>query len=400
MDQKAKIPSPWIFYRFYFVIYLVQALYASFMTLYLKNAGMSSELIGTLNGINYLIGFIAYPVVGAIADRASTKNRVLLAQLGAFLCVLVFFYYATSIWMLVAAVLLFSLFYNPMMGVYETIAMDYVKKYDQQYGPIRMSGTIGYAVMAAVAGFWLGQREQLMVPLYMGTTILAIGCALQMPKTPGGYQRQEGGKKGGNVYTLLRDREIRDVLILFMMYHLGSAFNVTFFGIYLQQLGGNYTMLGIANAILALFELPFHLGPGRRWMRRIGVERSLVVGMLAGTVRWTIAALCQNAWVLVLTMIFNGIMLVPTIVGVVEFLYEKSPEGLKTSAQTGLKSIFQLIGMIGANIGGGWLVGTLDAAGLDGIRIGYMVMAPMFLLTGLVIGLPLLRGARGPKAVG
>lgn len=397
METKKKGAS--LFYIFYFVVFFGGAIHGSFLNLYLNNAGMDSETIGLVNGIIQIISLAAFPMWGAMADRASSKNKVLMIQLIGSILLLIAFSQAKSLLALGIVMVVFSLVHDPMASIYETITLEHANKNGWNYSPIRMSGTIGYAVMAVVAGFWLSSKESLIFPLYIGGMAVSAVFAFMLPKTkPVKKPVSEKKEKTESVYVLLKNRRVRNVLVLFMIYTLSNTFNRTYYGIYMTQLGGNYTMVGIANMIMALAEIPFHVGPGRKWVKKMGIEKMLLVVMAVGTVRWTVAATCQNAWILVMTMAFNGIMLVPVIVGLVEFLYDSAPDHLKASAQTALKSPFQVGGQLIATLLGGKLVGIFNAAGLPGIRLVYMCLAPLCLIAGLMVGIPMLKRERAEKA--
>ena len=391
MEEKRE--NPLIFYIFYFVVFFGGAIYGSFISMYLSNAGMKSETIGLVNGIIQIISLVAYPVWGILADRAKTKNTVLIIELILIIATLVFFNFAKGVLMLAIAMIVFSIFNQPMHGVYETITIEHARLNNWKYSPIRMTGTFGFSLMALLAGFWLSKEETLIFPIYIGSMILTLICAFCLPKTENIRRQREEKTEGKkeSVYVMLKNKRVRNVLILMATYMMCNSFNGTYFGIFMGKLGGDYTHVGIANMIMGLAEVPFHIGPGRRWMQRIGVEKSMLCVMAAGTIRYTIAAFSQNPWVLVWTMAFNGIMLVPTIVGVVEFLYNMAPDHLKTSAQNALKSPFQIGGMLIANLVFGRIAGMLDAAGHEGIRIVYMGLGPICLIVGLIIGIPILR---------
>lgn len=398
--------KPTIFFIYYFVVFLGQAIQGSFLNLYLSNAGMGSGTIGAINGTVQILGLAIFPVWGHFADRASNKNKVLIFGLILSIGALVGFYFSKNLIMLGAIYIIYCSVHNPMASIYETITMDHVTRNGWDYSPIRMSGTIGYAIMSVIAGFYLSKHEELLFPLFIFVMVLATICAMMLPKSYGRApeeteigleERKREKKQKENIYVMLKNRRVRNVLILFAMYTLSNTFNTTYYGIYMTQLQGGYAYVGIGHMVMALAEIPFHIGPGRRWMKKIGVERALVIVMVAGTIRWTLAALCQSAWMLVVTMAFNGIMLVPTIVGVVEFLYENAPDHLKTSASTTLKSPFMVGGQLIGNLVGGLAVGTLDAAGLPGIRIVYIALAPLCLIAGLIVGIPLIKEDKKKK---
>ncbi|MBP0970308.1 MAG: MFS transporter, partial [Oscillospiraceae bacterium] len=187
------------------------------------------------------------------------------------------------------------------------------------------------------------------------------------------------------VYVILKDRQVRNVLFMFFVYSLASSINTTYFSNYAVSLGGSYSMVGIAYSILGFSELPFHLGPGKRWLQRIGVERSLLVVLSVGVFRWTVCMLTNNSSVLMWTMALNGIMLVPVIIGMAQFLYDHAPEGLKVTAQTSLRSTVSVIAMLIADFGGSAMFHMFEQMGLNGYKGMYALMIPLSVL-GLIAG--------------
>lgn len=397
--------SPYIFYLYYFVIFFGTAIQSSFLNMYLNHAGMPSSVVGLVNGLSYVISFIVFPIYGAAADRASSKNKVLIIGMVASILLLMVFSVVKSVLLLAIVMIVFTVLHNPLTGIYEAIAVEKALKSGWNYGPIRMSGTIGYAVMALFSGYGLSKNEALIFPIYILSMVLATVIACLLPKTKGagaagdkGAPRQKADPRG--IIPLLKVKKIRNVLLLFMLYHIGTAFKQTYYGIYMTQLGGTYSLVGIANMLMAFSELPFYLGPGKRWMKKIGIEKSMLLIAAAGTIRWLIVGVCRTPGVLVFTMMFNGIMLVPTVVGMVEFLHENAPDDLKASAQTTLRAPFQVGGQLIGAVLGGWLVGVLDGMGLPGIRIGFALLSPLSLVMGLAVGWSVLKDAKkGPRTV-
>lgn len=395
-----KKKSPLIFYIYYFVIFLALSIQGSFLSLYLNGAGLSSQLIGFINGLIQVITLLILPIYGRIADRASSKNKVLLIGIAMVVFMMVLFSMAKSVLTLCIMMVLFSVMNNPLASVYETITMEFVSKNGYQYSPIRMSGTISFSIMALIAGFVLSKNEKLIFPLYIAMMAITFIVACMLPKIKGTPKQKQENKGGASVYSLLKMRKFRNVLLLLLVFSMGTAFNSTYYGIYMTQMGGSYAYVGVANMLLGLSEIPFHVGRGRKWLQKIGIERSMLLVMAVGTVRWIIAGVCHNPIVLVLTMGFNGVMLVPTIVGMVEFLYDNAPEGLKVSAQTSLKTSFQFGGQLIANIVGGALVGMLDAMGVPGIRTVFLILSPVFMIAGILVYFSIRKGEREEIAQG
>ena len=119
-------------------------------------------------------------------------------------------------------------------------------------------------------------------------------------------------------------------------------------------------------------------------MKRLGIKRCMVAVMLVGAFRWLIAAVCSNPWIFTGTMALNGVMLVPVIVELVEYLHAIAPDGLQTSVQTVLKAGFSMIGVLAANIILGQFVQFLNDRGVNGIRYGYAALLLVYVVAGMV----------------
>ncbi len=392
--------KPYIFYLFYFNIFLFGVVQGSFVSMYLTEKGVPSSYIGIISGVIQILCLGMASLYGAIADNAKSKNKVLIAMLCVAIVLLYIFSKATTITMVVLFQILFTITYQPMMGVYESMAIECSKRYGYAYSPIRMSGTIGYAVMAVISGFWLNKNKEMLFPILLGTMALTLITAFFLPEVGKAERKAESTEKYDirEVYALLKDKSVLRVLIMYLFYMLCNSFSHTYFGIYMTQLGGDYAWVGIGNMILAVSEFPFYFGPGRRFLQKLGVEKAQLFVLCLGAVRWVIVGMCHSPLVLTLTMLFNGIMLVPNATQVVEFLNEKAPDHLKSSVQTALRTPFSTAGNLIASFGGGALVGLFNSMGLDGVRLAFLCCAPLTLIAVILIAPSVLRSAKSEQA--
>lgn len=376
--------SPLIFYIFYFVVFFGNAIQGTFLTLYLTNAGLPQSTVGLLNGITQCLSLIVLPIVGRLADKAPTKNKVLCIELVIAIVTLILFSMAKNIIAICIFRVAYSLFFMPISSVYQTITMEYCNRYGWEYGPIRMTGTIGFSLMALAAGLGMNKNISMIFPFLIGSYILTFFLALLLPESKRverpvqDESEKQGGSDAARIFSILKERKVRNVMMMYFMYSFATSLNNMYFGLYTRQLGGTMTMVGLGSMILGFSELPFHLGPGKRWLERIGLEKSMLVVITAGIIRWTICATTKNPWIMVFTMGLNGIMLVPVTIGLVQFLYDNAPEDLKTTAQTSLHSSVSVAAMLAADFGGSLIHTLLERAGLDPIKYQYTLLIPLF----------------------
>ena len=396
LKERDFLKKPYIFYLYYFNIFLFGVVQGSFISMYLTEIGVPSGYIGIINGIIQVLCLGMSSLYGVITDNARSKNKVLITILCISVVLLYAFSRTTSLMMVIILRILFNITYQPMMGLYESMALECSKRYGYAYSPIRMSGTIGYAVMAVISGFWLNKNKEMLFPILIGTLLLTLITAFFLPEVGKTEKKDEAAEKYDirEVYALLKDKSVLRVLIMYLFYMLCNSFSHAYFGIYMTELGGDYAWVGIGNMILAVSEFPFYFGPGNRFFRRLGVEKSQLFVLCLGAIRWLIVGTCHSPVVLTLTMLFNGVMLVPNATLVVEFLSEKAPENLKSSVQTALRAPFSTAGNLIASFGGGALVGLFNGMGLDGVRLAYLCCAPLTLVAVLLIAPSVLRSAK------
>lgn len=376
------------------MIFLVASIQGSFISMYLAEKGVPSNIVGIISGVIQVLCLGVAALYGAIADKSRTKNTLLIGVLCTAMVLLYLFSRADTIPTVILFQILFTIVYSPVMGIYESIAIECAQKNGWAYSPIRMSGTIGFAVMAVVSGFWLNKNKDALFPMLLVTLALSTLTAVFLPKVGRGESREKAEYDIREVFSLLGDRSVLNVLLMYMFYMLCNSFSHTYFGIFMTELGGDYAWVGVANMILAVSEFPFYFGPGKRFFRRLGVEKAQLFVLCLGILRWIIVGFCHSPLILTLTMLFNGAMLVPNATQVVEFLNDKTPDHLKSSVQTALRSPFSMMGNLIASFGGGALVGLFNRLGMDGVRMAYLCCAPVSLIAVLIVAPSVLKKDR------
>ena len=391
--DRNNLKGPWIFYIFYIVVFCAMAIQGSFMGLYLTEMGVPVRIMGIINGVTQIVSLITLPILGRIADRAPSKNLVMDTGYIITIAIFIAFMFVRNITAIVLLRFIFTIISTPLNSVYDTIAMEQARLRGWDYQPMRWMGTLGYSVMSYVSGFIINGNIKTIFPVmivcYLGTFIVGVMLPVS-PNTMRIIASPNEPRNKESVYSILKDREVRNVLIMFFIYSLAGTTNNTYFGNYTQSLSGTLTMIGIAHAILGFSEFPFHLGPGKKWLEKLGVEKSMVMVLLVGTVRWTICALTNNATVLMWTMALNGIMLVPIIIGMSKFLFEHAPEGLKVTAQTSLRSTISVIATLLSDFGGSVIFHLFERLSLNPYKGMYAIMIPLSFI-GAIIGLVSIR---------
>ena len=254
-----------------------------FLGLFFRRQGLSGTQIGVLSTLGAIAGLLAAPVWGRWSDSAARPRRILqVALLATALTVMglsgqrVFIRMAVivSIQALVGAAT------EPLS---DTLALSVTRGASGQgFGSVRLWGSLGWAVIV-LAGGWLVERAGLFAGFvgYAATLVIsALILSLVNPASP--LEKRAAAEPRPSVRSiassLLQDRAMVGLAVALMCVWLASDGLHRFEAIYLDQLGAGESLIGLANSLAAVIELPAMLwadrlvqrhGPG--WMLRMAL---------------------------------------------------------------------------------------------------------------------------------
>lgn len=347
---------PFIFILFYALVYMGNAVYGTFIPLYLDHLGFSKTIVGTLLSLGPFIAIIAQPVWGMAGDRASAKNNVLkILLLGCALTVLAY-PVSTSIYYLFTIIAIFTFFQTPVVPLGDAITLEYIELTQWKFGPIRMAGTIGYALMSIAAGAAARHNINNIFPLYFAITLLTLAAVFKLPIVKG---HQSGGRKMA-VWKLFHNRELVVLMSLNLIAMITLGFYYSFFSIYYKQLGGDSALLGWGMFISAASEIPFLLFADRI-IRRLGSKGTLIMSILVMAIRWFLLYAVTDVYVILGMNILHGLSFIVMAYSMVTYINKNVPKELRASGQTMNGLIGMGLARIAGSIFGGFLsdmVGT------------------------------------------
>jgi MFS transporter, PPP family, 3-phenylpropionic acid transporter len=347
---------------YYAVHYMATAVYIVFIPLYLSGLGFSRALVGALLAFGPLAALVAHPVWGLAADRSPTKNRVLfLLILGSAASILLFPVSPAWPWVFFCIVL-FSAFQTPITPMNDAIALEHLTRTGGRFGPVRLAGTLGYAVMAVVAGFVARGRIDAIFPLYAGMALLAFLVAVRLPKVAG---HQSAGPRVP-LRALFRDRGLVVLMSFNFVLNLTLGFYYSFFAIHLKSLGADTTLQGWAIFITSFAEIPFLLFADRI-LARIGVRWALAAagGFLA--LRWLLFSLVGDPVALMAVNALHGVTVIVLIYGMATYVNTNVRPELRASGQALNAMLCIGIARVIGSVAGGWIS---DLVGVRTVFLG------------------------------
>ena len=359
---------PWRYAAFMITYYTVNAVYQGYISKYFQMRGATTAQLSVLLASAPMISIVSQPFWGMRGDRAKSRNRVLrlMILLGVGLILMLPLSRAFG-WMLLFNAL-FAAQYTSIQPMGDSIILEsLLARGNQPFGPLRLCGSLSFAVVNLVFGLLVGERFEWVIYL---TAALLVGVFLStylLPPTPG-HQAETGRRM--SLADLFRVPGMPPLLALFMMLQLCMGYFYSFFSIHFTSLpGGSMTLLGLAYFISATSELPFLLNADRLF-DRLGAGRLMCLSALTMLTRWVLLAACPNVAVVLCSQVLHGGGFIVMSVSMAKHVNATVPAELKSSGQLLLAVVGFGLARVFGILGGGLL-----SSALGGTRHAFLIMA-------------------------
>jgi len=355
-----------------------------FYGLYLReNAGLSGTQLGSVLAMIPLVGLVAQPFWGQLADRTGARGRILtILSLGAAFGYLVLGAANGFLAILVAATIL-AVFTTAVMPITMSVSLAVLRDAGPHaYGFVRVWGTIGFFLLV-VSFPWIldryqearglvsetgGPSEPGLGIMFIVTAALVFVAALISFRLP-----REGAislrAARGDWKELLRN----PAFVRFLLFALAAYFFLQgpmwLFPILIRDRGGDIDTIRGMWILMLTVEIPLVLSTGSG-IKRLGARGLLALGVLASGVRWILCGVIDDLSLLYPVQALHGVTVVGLLVGGPLYLDAVTPERLRSTAQALLSMAGMGIAGIASNAGTGWLleyVGTSSPYIIGGI---------------------------------
>ena len=303
------------------------------------------------------LGAILAPfIVGLIADRCFAAQRIL-GVLHLFSAVMLFLagrqgdFGAFFVFALLAMIS-----FMPTLALANSISFRRLTSPERQFPAIRVFGTIGWIVAGLLIG-WLGWEaggalENTFVMAAIGSALLGV-YAFTLPHTPpepGQGRVTVRDVLGLDALALLKSRSYLVFFLASILICIPLAFYYNFTNLYLNEIGvqsaAAVQSLGQVSEALFLLVMPLML-------RKLGVKRTLLIGMLAWALRYALFAFGDAGsllWLVIIGLVLHGVCYDFFFVAGQIYTDRFAPKHVRSAAQ-GLISL--------ATYGVGLLIGSL-----------------------------------------
>lgn len=365
---------------FWFVYFGSLGIFFPYFALYLReNAALSGTEVGFVLAIAPLIGMLAQPFWGQVADRTGARSRML-----AFLTMGTALGYlglgaAEGFWLIAAAAVPLALVGTAVFPIMTSVSLAILRDAGRHaFGNVRVWGTVGYFIVVITFPWMLEQFRTidtapgavgvsqpglgLMFPITAGLVFVAACIAFFLPKRGAVALRAARG----DWRELLHNRAFLGLLF----FVLGAQFlmygPMWLFPLFVRSRGGDLDTIRSMWILMLLFEIPLVLLTGSG-LKRLGARGLLAIGVLIGGLRWFLSAVTNDSTLLFAVQALHGVTVVGLNLGSPLYLDAVAPERLRSTAQGILSMVGAGVAGVASNLTAGWFI---DRAGIDVLYLG------------------------------
>jgi PPP family 3-phenylpropionic acid transporter len=288
----------------YFFTWAGMCIAGNFFLVTLRHEGFSGKEIACVATVGNLLGFLAGPVWGMVADRFGRRRCL---RVGTLVSAAVYFwrYWVHGFWpfLFTAAALALS---PPLAMLMDAVALDFVEARGKlSYSMFRIWGGIAAGVGTAGAGFLIeGHPTRTAFLWAMGALLTGtlFGATGKSPVPKHAVEKITFKSIG----PVIRNAPLITFLVLVLFVAISSTAFWSFNGVYFTDIGGSSSLYGLAIAISAVAEFPIYFLAAPIF-RRFGLQRALLFSFVCSTIRLFAYAFIGNPRVAVWIELSNGV---------------------------------------------------------------------------------------------
>jgi MFS transporter, PPP family, 3-phenylpropionic acid transporter len=369
-EQQSKLT----FQLFYFLTFFAFGSLFPLLSVYLKETvGLSGTEIGTIMSISPIVMIFVQPFWGMISDYTQKPVTVLtIALIGTALIGIIYSFVEQYVWFLIIAALL-AFTQSAIVPLSDSITLNYVQKSKGNYGAIRLWGAIGFAISVLVGGR-LAEMFSIDMIFYLFAFILCL-AALFAWKLPRENQTMRVRIFEGMTQLIKIPKFLLFLLTTFLVFGPIYANNF-YFGVFIKEIGGTLTGVGIAFLLAAGSEAPF-MKVADSFIRRYGMVPILLFAASISACRWLFYFFEPSLTLVYATTIAQGFSVGLFIPAALQYVRDIAPDGVRATAVSIYSAVGNGLGSWFCTFVGGYI---LDQWHVGGVYLFFSILTFIGLL--------------------
>lgn len=360
---------------FYFLYYAAISSFIPFIVLFYQQLNFTGAQIGLLTGIPPLITLIGAPFLAGIAD-AKGRHRLIMS-LGIVIAVVATFIeqWMTGFFVIFILVLVVNFFFSPVGSLADSATIAMLGDERSMYGRVRLGGTVGWGVMAPIAGVLI-DNHGLKIAFWSFSILMLINLLVAQKVVHDTTEHTK--EQTHDIRFFLTSRRWITFLLSAFLGGLGTLTVTTYLFPHMAEMGASESLMGVAAFIATVTELPIFFF-GNRLVKRFTSYGLFLAALAMMGVRSLLFAWVNAPFAILIVQAMGGTVFPAMWLAGVAYADEHAPAGLKSTAQGLLGSMtFGFGSAIGGFIGG-LLLESIGGRGLF-LIFGIIILAGLGLI--------------------
>ena len=308
MNETKRIQT--LFKLYFFLIFGALGTLVNYAPLYFKQINFSGTQISTILVLGSVALILIAPKYGLIFDTAKNKRNVLLVSILVMAASLGTIGYFRAFIPILILWVIYRIVNGPLYSISENLSFGVMTTQNNSFGGIRLWGSVGFAVAAWIGG-WTYQLYGLRANNLLFFTLMGLSALvlLRMPASVFEIEKEPAARDLSlrEVFKLIVDN--RFLLLMALALALSDPVQDgvrSFENIYLENLGVQAGMIGLANMLSALTEVPF-MSYADRVIHKFGIRRIILFVFVFDILRRLSVWFFPTASVVFTTSVMNSI---------------------------------------------------------------------------------------------
>jgi PPP family 3-phenylpropionic acid transporter len=297
---------------------------------FLQGRGFSAPEIGWLMAIRFLVAMFSGPLVGRFADKSGERRRIMLVlSVGLFLTYWLYLL-VDSFWAFAAIGILVAVLQAPIGPLGDSLTLMNARRIGVDYGRVRLWGSVSFIVTVYLAGEMLERAptDAILWSIIVLSVLVIAGCWM-LPDT----RIEPKVLHWSATFRLLANPTFALFVLTCALLQTSHAIMYGFGNIFWiangisKPLAGFFWVEGVVAEIILFWF-------GTALIKRYGAAGLMLMGAVAGVLRWVVTAMTVDVWVLGVVQLLHAFTFGAVYLGAMEFLKQAVPENLAATGQT------------------------------------------------------------------
>lgn len=315
---------------FYVAYFTVIGIQLPFWPVWLASRGLGPGEIGVILALGTAARVLASPTFAQIADRLGERRRPLIALSTATVAVFCLFGASTTFWTILAVTILHAAVWGPVLPLAEILVATTSREHGLEYGRLRLWGSLTFIAVAALAGRALVDRS---ADLVFWSLLAALAACLAACLVLPDGRVTPAPVAGAGLRHFARDRPFVLFLLASGLIQGSHGFYYAFGTLHWKAVGYSEAVIGglwaegvIAEVVLFAFAAAV--------VRRLPPATLILIGGLAGVLRWMATGLSDALPVLLVVQVLHALTFGAVHLGAVNYILQRVPPSLSATAMS------------------------------------------------------------------